>query len=300
MKKMITFAYCLLCVMVGFVATSCSESLDITPDGNVETRGTLSYEWSSPYHVGDTVVLICNQILNYSDDKGAHTAKPQAILKLWCKSDSIFFAEGTNPLPLFSKGPMTNGYKDVQPRCYVVNKEIYLNDGQIFGVELRSEIYSYQEYGREYFFDHVKFEDLLFVSSNLRYNNSLVYPDVTFQLLWSVTNGDNPEPKTVQVSYVKKAVKEVDKLLNTVYTKGVDWISETLFCPYVDKTETWQIAGTKTERNISDPLEFRLTSSANRTLDVSNFSFSDEVHPAFDSPVDIGKNGWSVLKRQTT
>ena len=282
-------------VLVWLAALSfsgCSKEQNPTRDNN-GSLGTLSYTWSNTA-IGDTTFLVCAQTLRFSDKNGVHTYSPEAKVKLYPKIPVVEYASTDNPEPVYLRSAINSGYEGTNPRYRIIYQEIYLDDGETLIAEITTPLYSYMNSGRELFHPHVELNSLVFANVTLDEENDVFYPTLSFSVAWSVSDNSAKGKKYISVSYAKKTVSTADKLIKTTYDQGIDWLSSSTFSLYVEKTDYWQNAGAKKSKNSSPTLNFEITASNHRSLDVTDFDFTGKLNSPSIVKTDISQNGWTL------
>jgi len=295
-----TKVFYLLWGLMAFVFFSCADEYAKTQSNN-GIEGSLTYTWSSSQD-GDTTILSCNQVLRYEDTNGNwKTINPVATVKIVPTLSSVEYAEGKDPTPIYLRSVTKNGYEGTNPRYRVITQQLFFDDGQVLDAKLSMPIYSYfNSSGREQFYPYIQFQELMFSSVTMREVNGVVYPTISLSLPWLTSNNDENGTQTINVSYAKTKSDNVDKLINTTYSQGVDWTSQTTFNLYVERTETWMRAGKKTTRKPSPDLSFSFTATGNRSLDVTNFDFVGTLRSDASIKQDISRDGWTLKKGTAT
>lgn len=284
--------------MIALVFTACSEER-IIPQSNNGSVGVLNFTWSQTTS-GDTVILSCNQMLSYSDNSGDHILPFVATVKLFVQTKTVEYVTGDNPLPVYLRSKSNNGYEGQNPRNKVIRQELYFDDEQVISAILSMPVYSYFESGKEMFYPHMEFQELIFSNVSLSESNGLVYPTVTLLLPWRTNTGDKQDQQSVAISYAKKAVAQKDVLIERNYRKGIDWNGDFSFSPYVEKTEIWQIAGPKTTKASCPWLDFAVIASENKSIEVTDFNFDETLTSDETAKQDISQSGWIIKKGSTT
>ena len=294
MKRKIYFGFCALVSAIALLLFSSCEDQNSIPTSNNGSLGTLSFVWDSSFN-GDTIQLFCKQTLTYYDDTQKRTVYPVASVKLWPKYHVVEYEQGYNPTPSYLRSSTKNSYEGVYPRTFVKKQEMLFSDNQIYEVELRSEVYSYTINGREQFCPHIEFDYLNVDSIPAIAAANFAYPVIYFGVPWTNSATGEKGSHPLKSGYTKKRVSEIDHVLSTNYSQGMEWADEK-FSLYVEKTEVWQIAGTKTERNTSGWLDFNLSSSADKSIEVTNFDFVDKLAPSVSSKQTISNGDWLIKK----
>ena len=272
--------------------SGCSNEQNPTQDNN-GSLGSLSYTWSDTV-IGDTTFLVCKQTLCFSTKNGLQTYYPEAIVKLYPKIPIIEISLDDNPEPVYVKSATNDGYEGTNPRKRIIYQELYLDDGQILMAEITTPLYSYMNQGRELFHPHVELNNLVFANVTMSEENNVFYPTLTFSISWFTSTKDAKGKKYISVRYAKKIINNSDKLIRTTYNQGLEWISSSAFSLYVEKTEYWQKAGTKKYKNSSPTLNFEITPSDHRSLEVTDFNFTGRLSSPSIVKTDISKNSWKL------
>ena len=296
---------------MGFLALVCAVACGVsgcTSDETMELQGnngnvgTLRYQWSAQTMSEDTVILVCNQILTYPDYSGnSRTAYPKAIVKLWPENNNtVEYTANTDPTPVYGSSHSTKGYEGISSTLYAIEQKITMKDGKVFHAKLSYDLLSYADNGRTLFYPHVELKELTF-SEVVKLNKSgdLVRPELEFDVPWFTSNNTGDGKQKISISYVKKAVQEADVLLSTSFSKGLNWRDDA-FQLYVEKKETWKLAGEKTTSISSPWLDFELNSSADASKEVQNFNFTGSPALTSSRPEDISQTGWKLKKSTTT
>lgn len=279
----------LLCLMTLFSCTA-EENLFFKNDDS-----SVSFEWES-FEKNDTLFLVCNQKLVFSDGNDRQTLYPKACAKLYLKQDTVLFATGYSPVPKYVDSSSQEGYSGVMPRRYVFQKELTLSDGQVLFAELSSEIYSSSSSGVEQLLPYVSVYGVSFDKAVAENVTQGYKTTVSFNVLWKLSNESERRSKTVELSYYKKQVDEVDKLLTTTYDSGINWVGDNTFELFVKKNEIWRIQGEKTEVFSSPALDFSLEKSEDKKLGVSKVNFENTLFSSQQAKEDISQQGWTLKK----
>ena len=304
MKTFVKRSHVLWCAAAIIMAlfASCEKETTYGVTGNTGDLGTLSYEWSDASVKNDTAFMVCNQSLVYSQSGNSQTIAQKAIIKVWCQKPLVEYAAGMNPKPRLTKmSPAEKSYDSMNPRRRIVRQQCTLHDGQIAMIELSYDLYSYDYHNREQFFPHVELKEASFNSADAIADNGYYKAIVTIDVPWSATDESGKGTKTISVSYLKKRVEEVDKVLSTNYETGVEWLTSNIFKLYIDKTEEWQIAGYQTSRTSSPELSFDVSKSPDKSLEVKDFNFGFTMRPSATIKQTLTAPApWNIKKGEAT
>lgn len=301
MKRKIFYGFiALVCAITGTLL-SCTSDETALPQGNDGLAGSLTFQWSEQKQVGDTIVLVCNQALVTSDSRNQQTLYPKATIKLWPENTNpVEYTQGNDPTPQYGNSVHNEGYEGNLQRCYVVTQKITMRDGKVFRARLCYDLYSYYGNGRTLFYPHIILDKLTFNNVvGVTKNGSLTYVELEFDAPWSTSNNTGKGTKKIRISYAKKEVQEADKLLSTTFNKGFNWNNNT-FQLYVEKTETWKLAGEKKTYQRSKWLPLSLSVSCVAQKDVSNFDFAGTLVPTSTAKEDISADGWTLKQGKAT
>ncbi len=293
--------WCSLAILMALFV-SCEKESTYGVTGNTGDLGTLSYEWADALVVNDTVYMTCNQNLVYTQSGNSQTIAQKAIIKIWCQKPLVEYAAGMNPKPRLTKmSPTDKTYAENNPRRRIVRQQCTLHDGQIAMIELSFDLYSYDYHNREQFFPHVELSEARFNNADAVAENGYYKATVLFDVPWSATDGSGQGTKTISVSYLKKRVEEVDKVLNTNYETGIEWLGANTFKLYLDKVEEWQIAGYQPSRTYSPELSFVVNKSGDKSIEAKdfNFGFTTQASATTKQKVDT-PSPWNIKKADAT
>lgn len=296
--------WCSLAIIMAFLLASCEKEATYGVTGNTGDLGTLSYEWDDALVVNDTVFMTCNQTVVYTQSNTSKTTAQKAVIKIWCQEPLVKYAAGMNPKPRLTKmSPADKTYEGTNPRRRVIRQQCTLHDGEIVMIELSYDLYSYDYHNREQFFPHVELNEATFNSADAVAENGLYRATIAFDVPWSATDDSGQGTKTISVSYLKKRVEEVDKVLNTNYETGIEWTGTNTFKLYLDKTEEWQIAGYKPTRTSSPELSFVVNKSGDKSIEAKDFNFGFTTQPTTTTKQKLeAPSPWTIKKgeaRQT-
>lgn len=280
MKKNVFFRLAIFLAALSLF--SCETHEDALELGGEKIKTSLTYVWDDAL-VNDTAFLYLNQTLGYIDQGKAKTLYPKAVVKLYPKLDTVYYAVGYDPTPFFQKTKDIKSYKGKNPRKRIISQEITLNDGQTLIAEISYDIYSYMSQGSEISFETATLETLKFEKAEVLKGYGCFLNKITLSVPWEIKSLKESGKKNIQVFYAKKQVKEVDKLLTTSYDHGIEWTDEAHFCLFVSKKEIWRINGEKNYKFSSPWLEFSLNASSDKTVWYEEIDFSTKL--SFDQEV---------------
>ena len=294
--------WCSLAIIMALFIASCEKENTYGVTGNTGDLGTLSYEWTDASVVNDTVFMTCNQNLVYTQSGNSQTIAQKAIIKIWCQKPLVEYAAGMNPKPRLTKmSPADKTYAENNPRRRIVRQQCTLHDGQIAMIELSFDLYSYDYHNREQFFPHVELSEARFNNADAVAENGYYKATVLFDVPWSATDGSGEGSKTISVSYLKKRVEEVDKVINTNYVTGIEWLATNTFKLYLDKTDQWQIAGYQTTRTSSPELSFVVNKSDDKSIEAKDFDFSFTIQSSATTKQKVdAPSAWTIKKGEAT
>lgn len=295
MKRIVFLGVAILAALLLF---SCEAGEDGKLFGGEKIKTSLTHSWDKAM-VKDTAFLYLNQTLSYIEDGKEKKLYPQAVVKLYPRQDTVYYAAGYAPAPSFEKTDAVQGYQGIEPRKWVISQEITLSDGQKLMAEISYDMYSYRSQGVELFFDAAKLSELKFGKAEVSQGNGCLIVQITLNVPWEISSLNESGKKEIQTFYAKKQVKEVDKLLTTSYNKGVEWVDETHFCLFVNKEELWRIAGEKNYKFSSSPIEFSLSSDEDEVIECDDLIFSMEMTSEQDAKKSID-DGHFLLKKGNT
>lgn len=302
MKTKAIFGLITLLCMIAGTFVSCTSDETAVPQGNDGRLGSLQFKWSEQTQVGDTVMLVCNQTLVTTDDRSnQRTLYPKATIKLWPeKTQPVEYSAGSNPKPVYQGSEANKGYDGNSKRCYVIRQKITMSDGKVFRAQLSYELNSYYGNGRTLFYPHVVVDQLVFGQvTDMKQSGGLTYVELEFNAPWTTSNDTGKGTQTISISYAKKEVQEADKLLSTTFNKGFNWDNNS-FQLFVEKKETWKLAGEKKTYKKSKWLPFSLGVSFDESKEVSNFRFTGTLVPTSTAKEDISADGWKLKQGKAT
>lgn len=293
MKKIVFFRLAIF--LAALLLFSCGAHEDSPVLGGEKKKTSLTYSWREAYDK-DTAFLYLDQTLSFVENGETQTLYPKAVIKLYPKLDTVYYAAGFDPCPYFEKANEIQSYQGVNPRKRVIFQEIMLSDGQTLVAEASYDIYSYRSQGSEIFFETATLEKLRFVTAEVLDGNGCFINQVTFSVPWEIKSLNASGKKNIQVSYAKKKLKEVDKLLTTSYDKGVEWVDETHFSLFVSKKEIWRIDGEKEYKFSSPPLEFSFNAGADKTVSCESIDFSSKLSFEQEAKTPIESGMFAIKK----
>jgi hypothetical protein len=127
----------------------------------------------------------------------------------------------------------------------------------------------------------------------------LNYVEIEFNAPWMTSNNTGKGTEKITISYSKKEVQEADKLLSTSFSKGFNWRDDA-FQLYVEKKETWKLAGEKPTYKRSKWLPFLVETTYDKSKEVSNFDFNGTRVPTSTAKQDISEDGWKLKQSKAT
>ena len=306
MKQKCKRSHILWCVTAIIMAlfASCESENNYSITGNTGDLGVLTYEWTNAWTVNDTVYCSCDQTLVYtpSNSNSQKTIVQKAIIKVWCQKPLVEYAAGMNPKPRLTKmSPADKSYEGTNPRRRVIRQQCTLHDGEIVMIELSYDLYSYTNHNREQFFPHIELKEAQFNNADAVAENGYYRANVTFDVSWSASDESGSGTQPISISYRKKRVEEVDKVINTNYETGIEWLSANIFKLYLDKVETWQIKGNETTRTSSPELSFAVSKSIDKSIEAKDFNFGFTTKPSATRKQKVeAPSPWNIKKGEAT
>jgi len=295
MKKYDFFMW--LCAILCALISCRSEETTWYPTNN-GNAGTLHFEWADQSSVGDTVMLFCHQTLSYTDDGGNNVVlHPKAYIKLWPETTNLIeYTAGTDPTPSYKNSLVNEGLVEKRRE---IEQKITMSDGKVFCGILGYELNSYDT-GRTMFYPHIILQKLKFARvSSLNNSDNLTSVNLEFDVPFETSNNTGKGTEKIRISYLKKEVQAADELLSTTFSKSINWRDDS-FQLFVEKTETWKLAGKKKTSITSPWLDFQLDCSDDSTQTVSNFGFEGNLMPQSTLKDDISQDGWNLKRGYAT
>ena len=115
MKRIVFLGGAILAALLLF---SCEAGEDGKLFGGEKIKTILTYSWDKAM-VKDTAFLYLNQTLSYIEDGKEKKLYPQAVVKLYPRQDTVYYAAGYAPAPSFEKTDAVQGYQGIEPRKWV-------------------------------------------------------------------------------------------------------------------------------------------------------------------------------------
>ncbi len=298
MKKKVFWQQFLIFGLLIGLFSGCSGEEKRLFSNDDEPIATFSASWSENI-VKDTIILTCDQTVEYTFNGSSHSFHPKAYVKFWAEKDTIAFNKDENPKPVYKTASGSTPSNGSQPKRQYIIRQFEFTDGQVIKSETMFESYVFSIDGAEKTFPFAEINEPAFSNASaaeLASNDNLFKAVANFNISWQARGTEESGTQHAAVSYIKKATSDADALLNTAYNKGSEWLSDNLFSLYVEKVETWKIAGIKSEKHSSPALEFVLNGKENKELTVENFDFSGTCESSQTKKQDISSNGWALKK----
>ncbi len=264
---------------------------------------SYDYEWT-PSQDKDTVWLTCEQKLVYRDGDGqSHTLYPKAQVKAWPLKSTVYYAGESDPTPKLADNESSLDTSGTLPENNIRRQYFTLDDGQTIVAETVFETYTLPDGGVSISLPAMIPGELAWQQAEADAadgSDELYRITVRFVLPWSTASVGDSGSESLEVAYDKQASSVPDNLLGTDYATGYEWLNDNTLSLYVDKTETWSLSGTKTQRFSSPQLLFALSGSEDKALEVSDFDFAATTQSNASPAQETGNGSWSILRQEMT
>ncbi len=295
--------FLVLCIISVFAFGCAQEDYELSSVSNSLSYNTYySHQWSKTTKK-DTTILLCLQ--NVKMENVDENFSSTVMIKLYKQKDSVYFNEKMSPSPICENKVVTSNKKDISSNKtkHTIKKEFFFNDGEIVYADITFYSQKVELENSTLTLPYMSITSVDFNTSNLQQDKNKenqYHVVLDFDVNWQIVGKNDDGNENASIEYEKIKIYDQDELLNTSYTKGYNWINEEIISLFVEKIESWKIAGEKKTKYTSPPLEIKLLTSGYKTLEVANFDFRKELFEETKNEENISKDNWDITKHLIT